>query len=640
VHFLSHDNYLIAQHKTCCHFQIFVEPSRSSSPAQGPGSEGRAFPAGTLMERWQIYYSPLAALHTHFAATGLTRSQMARFSPQGLYKRLTILVRSLYSFCRVLPAYRLYRAVRHGGGSGAFRLGYTIHSSLYTSPTTCATSSAQLPEHFSFTPIDTTDGQLHIGVDYAASSTVKVLSQGVSRVSPRPVPVFENYVDHASHSTSSPQVAKSFSPPQGGSHGAGGGGRVLARRSWSNSFRLSPARLGDDPSKVQEQTGKSAPSVTLPVQIPLKSAVSPQFRPINNCDVTRRPEMKSSGDLGALTAKQSGNALNEPFPDKPFSAPTVFLSGSGGQGRVPGEGSRSSLQLQQLEQQSNQEKGRSRQSPSPPARDQQFSDSTSGIPSGMDACSDIIKLPVGSITSSSPASPCSLTAYPTSCSPDLFFAFTPPLARFSTSVVSTSILSSGRPPSAAVRRHSSGLATSVSRSGDTNLTSMSRLGYSVSPPPYYSSDIYNDTVGETQSRQGQLLLTYGGNISGSGNISGNNNNSEPRKDKQEGQDLALPFDISMKKKAAMVVGMDSGALYDGDDEAGDSYGGGADERESSRSSVAAVGAFLGRVREAQATVDRVGNKCLKQSQTNGPNSIATAIEFLNKIEAGLDSDDA
>jgi hypothetical protein len=39
-------------------------------------------------------------------------------------------------------------------------------------------------------------------------------------------------------------------------------------------------------------------------------------------------------------------------------------------------------------------------------------------------------------------------------------------------------------------------------------------------------------------------------------------------------------------------------------------------------------------------VDRVGNKCLKQSQTNGPNSIATAIEFLNKIEAGLDSDDA
>jgi hypothetical protein len=528
------------------------------------------------MERWQIYYSPLAALNTHFAATGLTRSQMARFSPQGLYKRLTILVRSLYSFCRILPAYRMYRAVRHGGGSGAFRLGYTIHSSLYTSATTCPTPSAQLPEHFSFTPIDTTDGQLHIGVDYAASSTVKVLSQGVSRV-PRPVPVFENYVDHASHSKSIPPVATSFSLPQKGSHGAGGAGGVIARRSWSNSFRLSPARLGDAPSNGQDETGKSAPSVTLPVQIPLKSSVSPQFRPINNCDGTRRPEMKSSGDLGALTAKQSGNALDEPFPClKPFSAPTVFLSQSGGQGRAwSGEGSRSSLQLQQSEQ-SDQEKGRSRQPPSPPARDQQLSDSTSRIPSGMDACSDIIKLPVGSITSSSPASPCSLTAYPTSCSPDLFFAFTPPLARLSPSVVSTSILSSGRPPSAAVRRHSSGLATSVSRSGDTNLTSMSRLGYSVSPPPYYSSDIYNDTVGETQSRQGQLLLTYGGNITGCTNDRGDNNNGEARKGKQEGHDLTLPFDISMKKKASTVVGMDSGALYDGDDEAGDSYCGGSE----------------------------------------------------------------
>lgn len=584
------------------------------------------------MERWQIYYSPLAALHTQFAATGLTRSQMARFSPQGLYKRLTILVRSLYSFCRILPAYRLYRAVRHGGGSGAFRLGYRIHSSLYTPSPTCATASAQLPEHFSFTPIDTTDGQLHIGVNYAASSTVKVLSQGVARV-PRPVPVFENYVDHASRSTSVPSVAKSsLSPPREGSYGAGGEGRVLARRSWSNSFRLSPARLGDAASKPregQEQTGKSAPSVTLPVQIPVKSAVSPQFRPINNCDVTRRPEMKSSGNLGALTAKQSANALDEePFPEKPFSAPTVFLSQSGRQDRAEREGSRES-------DQSNQEKARSRQSPSPPARDRQLSDSTSGIPSGMDACSDIIKLPVGSITSSSPASPCSLTAYPTSCSPDLFFAFTPPLARFSPSVVSTSVLSSGRPPSAAVRRQSGGLAMSVSRSGDTNLTSMSRLGYSVSPPPYYSSDVYNDAVGETQSRQGQLLLTYGGNISGSGNISDNNNSSEPKKDKQEGHDLALPFDISMKKKAATVAGMDSGALYDGDDEAGDSY-----ERESSRSSVAAVGAFLGRVREARATVDTVGNKCLTQSQTHGPHSVARAIEVLNKIEAGLDADDA
>ena len=42
------------------------------------------------------------------------RPAAARLEPAGIYKRLVILLRSLYSYVRVLPAYRLLRACKVG----------------------------------------------------------------------------------------------------------------------------------------------------------------------------------------------------------------------------------------------------------------------------------------------------------------------------------------------------------------------------------------------------------------------------------------------------------------------------------------------------------------------------------------------
>lgn len=183
-----------------------------------------------------------------------------------------------------------------------------------------------------------------------------------------------------------------------------------------------------------------------------------------------------------------------------------------------------------------------------------------------------------------------------------------------------------------MRRHSGGLrttlGTSVSRSGDTNAPLISRLGYSVSPPGaisppplsmYAVPDIYGgELTGKVHNRQGQLLLTC------------------------SGDHLEPAFDISMKNRA-LPGGVDSGVLYDGDDEADDCYeGGDPDQQDGNRSSVAAVGAFLGRVREAWAAVDAVDavDKQCHSCHTDGINTIAAAFDFLDKAEAQLESDDA
>lgn len=48
------------------------------------------------------------------APSHLSRSQLSRLNPSSVYKRLVITLRSLYTYVRVLPAYRMYRACKVG----------------------------------------------------------------------------------------------------------------------------------------------------------------------------------------------------------------------------------------------------------------------------------------------------------------------------------------------------------------------------------------------------------------------------------------------------------------------------------------------------------------------------------------------
>ncbi len=63
---------------------------------------------GTLLERWVLHYRAMLPE----SPSHLTRSQISRLNPSSVYKRLVIMLRSLYTYVRILPAYKMYRACK------------------------------------------------------------------------------------------------------------------------------------------------------------------------------------------------------------------------------------------------------------------------------------------------------------------------------------------------------------------------------------------------------------------------------------------------------------------------------------------------------------------------------------------------
>lgn len=60
-----------------------------------------------LLERWVLSYAPASPAD---AKAGAGRPMTSRLEPAAIYKRMVISLRSLFSYVRVLPAYRLFRA--------------------------------------------------------------------------------------------------------------------------------------------------------------------------------------------------------------------------------------------------------------------------------------------------------------------------------------------------------------------------------------------------------------------------------------------------------------------------------------------------------------------------------------------------
>ena len=62
-------------------------------------------PGRRLLERWTLSY---AASEAQQGQQG--RASASRLEPAAVYKRMVIAMRSLFSYVRVLPTYRLYKA--------------------------------------------------------------------------------------------------------------------------------------------------------------------------------------------------------------------------------------------------------------------------------------------------------------------------------------------------------------------------------------------------------------------------------------------------------------------------------------------------------------------------------------------------
>lgn len=101
-----------------------------------------------------------------------------------------LLIRSLYSYVRVLPAYRMYRACKRHGGE-LFNTSYTLSTTADPSmqlqpwaqqqqqsaaaPGGSSSSSGGRMCQFAFTPVETLGGAFSIHVEYQPATTVHIL---------------------------------------------------------------------------------------------------------------------------------------------------------------------------------------------------------------------------------------------------------------------------------------------------------------------------------------------------------------------------------------------------------------------------------------------------------------------------------
>ncbi|GBF96972.1 hypothetical protein Rsub_09769 [Raphidocelis subcapitata] len=209
-----------------------------------------ALPGGTpegaevLLERWTLRYAPLQ----RGAGSGQAGARAGGSDDAAVYKRMILLVRSLHSYVRVLPAYRLYRAARRAPGLGvSYRVSVVGAdgapkpigagaggAATARPPAAPAAPPPRLRASFSFSPVDTPGGAaLAVGVEYAPPGAVALLEAAAGPRAQHSAPrIIPDYVgaggallaDRAAGSGSagrgSPACARSA--PGGGLLGSGG----------------------------------------------------------------------------------------------------------------------------------------------------------------------------------------------------------------------------------------------------------------------------------------------------------------------------------------------------------------------------------------------------------------------------------
>ncbi|WIA19787.1 hypothetical protein OEZ85_005698 [Tetradesmus obliquus] len=168
-----------------------VMPAAAAAPGARHGSSTSGGARGMLLERWSLSYSPQQPGSSGYCSRAAT-------DVAAVYKRLILLIRSLYSYVRVLPAYRMFRASKRHG-CDLFHTAYTLSSAPQQQQQQQQQSAAAAGHgggrmcQFTFSPVDTASGQFGITVEYQPATTVHFLEQ--STVLPCTPRIISDYVD-------------------------------------------------------------------------------------------------------------------------------------------------------------------------------------------------------------------------------------------------------------------------------------------------------------------------------------------------------------------------------------------------------------------------------------------------------------
>ncbi|KAL4368669.1 hypothetical protein GQ457_05G015580 [Hibiscus cannabinus] len=131
-----------------------------------------------IIERWFVQHESRKGRD---CSSGSRRSSNNNLST--LYKKLILLLRSLYVTVRLLPAYKIFRDLNSSGQICAFKLVPRVSSSV--EPFTNKEGAEM--QQFWFTPVDTSCGRLCISVLYR-SSVSEISSESSTPMSPQFIP--------------------------------------------------------------------------------------------------------------------------------------------------------------------------------------------------------------------------------------------------------------------------------------------------------------------------------------------------------------------------------------------------------------------------------------------------------------------
>ncbi|KAM7260301.1 hypothetical protein ACFE04_016042 [Oxalis oulophora] len=128
-----------------------------------------------IIERWVVQFE--SKKNNLTSNSGSRRSNNTLSS---LYKKSILMLRSLYSTVRLLPAYKIFRDLNSSGKIRSFTLGHKVSS--FVEPFT-RKQEAEL-QRLEFTPVDTSCGRLCLSVVYQSSVT-DLCSEPSTPITPR-----------------------------------------------------------------------------------------------------------------------------------------------------------------------------------------------------------------------------------------------------------------------------------------------------------------------------------------------------------------------------------------------------------------------------------------------------------------------
>ncbi|XP_022774866.1 autophagy-related protein 13b-like [Durio zibethinus] len=254
-----------------------------------------------IIERWFVQHESRKGRDS---SSGSRRSSSNNLSM--LYKKLILLLRSLYVTVRLLPAYKIFRDLNSTGQICAFKLVPRVYS--FVEPFT-PKEEAEM-QRFWFTPVDTSCGRLCLSVLYGSS---------ISDISSKPsTPMTPQFIPDYVGSPLADPLRRFPSLPV--SHGSPSSLPFSRRHSWSyDHYKPSPPLVSFSPSPTHSESHAS-------ISNPSSRHLPPMSLPRHPHEASLAHKKNTNFDEYCPSPNFSASPSPSPLPSPPIHFPGSHMS--------------------------------------------------------------------------------------------------------------------------------------------------------------------------------------------------------------------------------------------------------------------------------------------------------------------------